>query len=204
MFRMAEKCLKRIDSSFSSPIRIILSSDMPTLLAALMATSRKGFCVTNAFAPPVFQLECKLVNSVGWIGCCDYSSGPLSAPYYGRRVYTVRGEKSEHVAFPPFPDRLQTGAELDRCALDLSIGVGPTGDSISINQFLVREGSIFVLEETCPDVDVGDVDWRIGRFGGHNEDSFFHFGLFRIGRLISSSCEGSGSFAVFSIAWCFP
>lgn len=51
MFLILRKCLNFPDSSFSSPIRMILSSGKPTFFAASRAAFKNGLCVTKALAP---------------------------------------------------------------------------------------------------------------------------------------------------------
>jgi hypothetical protein len=53
--RMLVKCLNFTVSSFSSPIKMMRSSSMPTFLQASMAGFRNAFCVTNALAPESFS-----------------------------------------------------------------------------------------------------------------------------------------------------
>ena len=55
MFLILRKCLNLPDSSFSSPIRMILSSGKPAFLAASHAALKNGFCVTRALAPASFS-----------------------------------------------------------------------------------------------------------------------------------------------------
>lgn len=54
-FLMELKCLNLIVGSFLSPSRMILSSRIPTFLAASRETWREASCVTKAFAPASFR-----------------------------------------------------------------------------------------------------------------------------------------------------
>ena len=97
----------------------------PSLLRSFHRDFQEGFLCTQCLGSRVFQLEGKLLDRVSWICWRDYPTSPEASIYGGREVDRIGCEKTNDIAFFPFPGGFEALAKGDGCGLHLLVGIGP-------------------------------------------------------------------------------